>query len=74
MRVYKSVAKTVLTWVVVTEWTGGSDPNPGKSRVAIGFLRHSCTDPLGKQLYPGVQLFLERGMYGPLCNTLMTVD
>ena len=34
--------------------------------------KYCYTDPLEKQLDPGVQLFLEGGPYGPLRNTLMT--
>ena len=44
---------------------GGLDP-PGKSQVAIGFLRNSGRDPLKKQVDPRVQLLHEGGPYGPL--------
>ena len=33
-------------------WAGGPDPLPGKSQVAKGFLSHTGTDPLEKQLDP----------------------
>ena len=38
--------------------TGGLDPTPGKSQVAIDFIRNM--DPLREEL------FLEGGLYGPL--------
>ena len=64
------------------EETGRLDPDPEKSQVAIGFVKHSGTDPLKKQSLPrgptqfrggGVRtkFFLEEGPYGPLRNTLM---
>ena len=34
------------------EETGRLDPDPEKSQVAIGFVKHSGTDPLKKQLLP----------------------
>ena len=48
------------------EGTGGLDPPPppGKSQVAIGFLRNICTDPPQEAI--GVQLLLEGGPYGSL--------
>ena len=43
------------------------DPDPpGKSQVAIGYLRNSVTDPLEKQLDHWVQILLEGGPYSPL--------
>ena len=41
---------------------GSGPPPPGKSQVAICFLRNT----------PQVQLLLENGLYGPLGNRLMT--
>ena len=48
------------------EGSRGLDLPPGKSQVAIGFLRNSGRDR------PWVQLLLEGGPYGPLWNTLTT--
>ena len=31
---------------------GGQEPSPGKSQVAIGFLKNTATDPLQTQLDP----------------------
>ena len=48
---------------------GSPDRPPGKTQVAIRFLKNSGTDPLEKQLStiePRVKLLIEKGPYGSL--------
>ena len=56
------------TWVDPERGQGSRHP-PGKSLLAIGFLRNTGANPSREAID---QLLLDKGFYDPLWNTLMT--